>query len=95
MKRKKLARILNDFYDDALPTDHAWDTYLNFLKMYKSADEDTIEFMYGICNMTKNDMLRWRTRLAEKGFELTPNEIEQYILIAAIVMSLVEPDIQK
>ena len=32
MKRKKLARILNDFYDDALPTDHAWDTYLNFLK---------------------------------------------------------------
>jgi hypothetical protein len=21
MKRKKLARILNDFYDDALPTD--------------------------------------------------------------------------
>jgi hypothetical protein len=92
MKRKKLARILNDFYEDALPTDHAWDTYLNFLKMYKSADEDTVEFMYNICNMTKKDMLRWRTRLAEKGFELTPNEIEQYILIAALVMHLVEPD---
>ena len=55
--------------------------------------EDTIEFMYNICNMTKIDMLIWRNRLAEKGFELTPNEIEQYILIAAIVMSLIEPDI--
>ena len=60
--------------------------------MYKIADEATVEFMYNICNMTKKDMLRWRTRLAEKGFELTPNEIEQYILIAALVMHLVEPD---
>jgi hypothetical protein len=92
MKRKKLARILNDFYEDALPTDHAWDTYLNFLDLYKSGDEDTVEFMYDICSMSHKEMLRWRTRLAEKGFELTPNEIEQYILIAAIVMSLVKPD---
>ena len=93
MKRKKLARILNDFYDEKLKFLKDYNLHLNFQKMYKSADEDTIEFMYNICNMTKRDMLRWRTRLAEKGFELTPNEIEQYILIAAIVMSLIEPDL--
>ena len=62
MKRKKLSKILNDFYTDTI----------------------SIE-----------EMLGWRNELAERGFELTPNEVEQYILIIALVLHVTKPDIHK
>ena len=39
--------------------------------------------------MNKRDKLRWRTRLAELGFELTPNEVDQYLLILTLVLTSV------
>jgi len=91
MKRKKLSEILDAFYsDDAISIDTAWDIYLNFLKLYKSADEDTIQYMHKLSTMTTKEILGWRHEIAERGYELTPNEVEQYVLIIAIVLHLVK-----
>lgn len=95
MKRKKLSRILEDFYTDTICIDVAWGIYLNFLKLYKCADEDTIEYMYKLSIMTQKEILGWRNELAERGFELTPNEADQYILIVALVLHITKPDIHK
>ena len=36
MKRKKLSRILEDFYTDTICIDIAWGIYLNFIKLYNN-----------------------------------------------------------
>jgi hypothetical protein len=36
--------------------------------------------------MNKKQMLEWRTRLAEMGMELTPDQVEDYIFVLSLAI---------
>tara|TARA_R110000824_G_scaffold62141_1_gene164754 strand:+ start:4723 stop:4881 length:159 start_codon:yes stop_codon:yes gene_type:complete len=40
-----------------------------------------MEYMHGVISMGAEERLRLRSRIAEKGFELTPNQLDQYIFL--------------
>lgn len=87
MDKKLLFDLLDNAYEDAIDIDKAWNLYNNFDELCINGDFTTIIYVYKICMMNKRDRLLWRTRLAEQGFELTPNEVDQYLLILTIVLT--------
>ena len=87
MDKKLLFDLLDNAYEEAIDIDKAWSLYNNFDELCINGDLTTIIYVYKICMMGKRDRLLWRTRLAELGFELTPNEVDQYLLILTIVLT--------
>ena len=81
MKRREIFNLLEAFYNDTIESDSAWKTYQNFYDMYSSGDRLTVEYMYGVISMGTAERLRLRIRIAERGFELTPNQLDQYIFL--------------
>ena len=81
MKRQQIFNLLESFYNDTIESDNAWQTYQNFYDICSSGDQPTIEYMCGVVNMGIKERLMLRSRIAEKGFELTPNQLDQYIFL--------------
>jgi len=81
MEQEKLLTLLVIFYDNTIDLDRAWRAYNNFLSIFKDEDEATIDYMLNIVNMNHKQRLHLRNRMAERGYELTPNELDQYIFI--------------
>jgi hypothetical protein len=81
MKRHEIFNLLETFYNDTIESDSAWKTYRNFYAMCSGGDRPTIEYMYGVIRMGTEERLRLRSRIAERGFELTPNQLDQYIFL--------------
>jgi len=81
MERHEIFNLLETFYNDTIESDSAWKTYRNFYDMYSDGDRSTIEYMYGVVSMETEERLRLRSRIAERGFELTPNQLDQYIFL--------------
>ena len=89
MDKELLYDMLSSAYEDTIDINKAWSLYENFDELCVNGDFTTILYLYKICMMNKQDKLKWRTRLAELGFELTPNEVDQYVLILSIVLTSV------
>lgn len=87
MDKQLLFDLLDNAYEDAIDIEKAWSLYNNFDELCSSGDATTILYVYKICMMDKKGRLIWRTKLAELGFELTPNEVDQYLLILTIVLT--------
>ena len=81
MKRHQIFNLLETFYNDTIESDSAWRTYQNFYDMCSGSDQPTMEYMHGVISMGAEERLRLRSRIAEKGFELTPNQLDQYIFL--------------
>ena len=81
MKRHEIFNLLETFYNDTIESDSAWKTYQNFYNMYSGGDKPTVEYMYCVISMETEERLMLRSRIAEKGFELTPNQLDQYIFL--------------
>ena len=89
MDKELLYDLLSGSYEDTIDIDKAWRLYNNFDELCLNGDFITIIYLYKICMMNKRDKLLWRTRLAELGFELTPNEVDQYLLILTLALTSV------
>ena len=89
MDKEILYDMLSAAYDDTIDIDKAWSLYENFDELCINGDFSTILYLYKVCMMNSKEKLRWRTKLAELGFELPPNEVDQYLLILAIVLTSV------
>ena len=89
MDKELLHDLLTSSYEDTIDIEKAWNLYNNFDDLCVHGDFTTIIYMYKICTMSRQEKLRWRTRVAELGFELTPNEVDQYLLILTIVLTSV------
>ena len=89
MDKEILYDMLSAAYHDTIDIDKAWSLYENFDELCINGDFSTILYLYKVCMMNSKEKLRWRTKLAELGFELTPNEVDQYLLILAIVLTSV------
>ena len=89
MDKELLYDLLSGSYEDTIDIDKAWSLYKSFDDLCIEGDFTTIVYVYKICMMDNPEKLRWRTRLAELGFELTPNEVDQYLLILTLVLTSV------
>ena len=89
MDKEILYDMLSSAYDDTIDIDKAWSLYENFDELCINGDFSTILYLYKVCMMNSKEKLRWRTKLAALGFELTPNEVDQNLLILAIVLTSV------
>tara|TARA_R110000823_G_scaffold174884_2_gene307485 strand:- start:353 stop:631 length:279 start_codon:yes stop_codon:yes gene_type:complete len=86
MKHEDLLTLLVILYDNTIDFDKAWRTYNNFLAIFKDEDEATIDYLLNIVNMNYRQKLLLRNRIAERGYELTPNELDQYIFILLMAL---------
>ena len=86
MKHEDLLTLLVILYENTIDFDKAWRTYNNFLAIFKDEDEDTIDYLLNIVNMNYRQKLLLRNRIAERGYELTPNELDQYIFILLMAL---------
>lgn len=89
MDKELLHDLLSSSYEDNIDIEKAWTLYNNFDELCVSGDFTTIMYLYKICMMNKKDKLIWRNKLAELGFELTPTEVDQYLLILTLVLTSV------
>ena len=86
MEQEELLTLLVILYDNTIDFDKAWRTYNNFLAIFKDEDEATIDYLLNIVNMNYRQKLLLRNRIAERGYELTPNELDQYIFILLMAL---------
>jgi hypothetical protein len=86
MKQKEFNKLFYTYSKNQLEEDKAWDTYLKFYNICKNGDKDTIDYLEKIGSMNKKQMLEWRTRLAEMGMELTPDQVEDYIFVLSLAI---------
>ena len=86
MEQEELLTLLVILYENTIDFDKAWRTYNNFLAIFKDEDEATIDYLLNIVNMNYRQKLLLRNRIAERGYELTPNELDQYIFILLMAL---------
>ena len=81
MKRQQISELLESFYNDAIEPESAWQTYQNFYQICTDGDKDTMEYMYDVIQMDTTQRLALRHKIAARGFELTPSQLNQYIFL--------------
>ena len=60
------------------PIDDSWELWNEICAKPHDYPEDVVE---AILSMDTQERLIWRTELAEKGYEMTPMQVDQYIYI--------------
>jgi hypothetical protein len=91
MNKKDLLIILKTCYNDHLDIEAAWNCYCNLLQVCYESDQKTINYLHTLAKSKKPERLRLRNRIAEKGYELTPNELNQYLLMLALALAEINP----
>ena len=86
MKQKQFNKILYRHGKSDLDIEKAWKIYLKCLELFKNENRNTIKYLEDMGLMKEKEKLRWRNKLAESGIELTPDEIDDYILILSLAM---------
>ena len=86
MEEDGLYQILTSCYEDTLQSSTAWNVYQKVIRLCQEGDLYTITYLHQLCLMDKEEKLAWRTKIAERGFELTPNEVDQYMLIVGLAL---------
>tara|TARA_Y100001951_G_scaffold105115_1_gene119976 strand:- start:534 stop:830 length:297 start_codon:yes stop_codon:yes gene_type:complete len=81
MKRQQIYELLESLYADAIEPESAWQTYQNFYHICTDGDKDTMDYMYNVIDMSATQRLELRRKMAERGFELTPSQLNQYIFL--------------
>ena len=84
INKNSLKKMLNISYKDSMDEDLAWEAFSRFKKHIDNGDEETISYFLNIACLTETEILKLRTLLAEMGFELTPDQLSQYIYILTI-----------
>tara|TARA_R110002020_G_C16042166_1_gene753806 strand:- start:165 stop:452 length:288 start_codon:yes stop_codon:yes gene_type:complete len=86
MKQEKIFTLLEALYGETIERESAWRTYQNFLNICADEDNETMDYMLHVVNMNHKERLNLRNLIAEKGYELTPNELNQYIFLLLLAI---------
>ena len=68
----------------------AYETYVDLYKQIKSGSYFVITQMSRMSEMNKEERLHWRMCLAEEGIEMTPRQVDEYIVLLEIALSFTE-----
>jgi len=72
--------------NSATNMDDAYDTYLDLIKQM-SENDDAMDHMDQLISMSSDERLRWRMCLAEDGIEMTPSQVDEYIVILELAIA--------
>lgn len=86
MNNEKLINTVKSIYDWPISDEKIIEVYNNFKDIIKSGDEETVDFMESVIRFDKKQRIQYRNYLASIGYELRPNELDQYILLLIIAM---------
>jgi len=86
MEQEDLLTLLVILFDDSIDFDRAWRTYNNFVNIFEDEDPATVDYLLNVVNMNYQERLILRNRIAERGYELTPNELDQYVFILLMAL---------
>lgn len=86
MDNEKLINTVKSIYDWPISDEKIVEVYNNFKDIIKSGDEETVNFMEMLIKFDKKQRMQYRNYLASIGYELRPNELDQYILLLIIAM---------
>ena len=87
MQKTTLIQVLSSVYEPTIDEESAWAAYNNFIGLFLDEDPPTVEYLCTICELTQQERLLLRHKIAEEGFELTPNELNQYILLILVALA--------
>lgn len=90
MNKKELTKTIKSIYEWPLQQDRAWEIYNNFVDLLLSGDAGTEAYLKQIINFNKEQRQKYRNHLADKGFELRPDELSQYVLLIIIAFNEVK-----
>ena len=86
MDQTKLHSFLQETFSWPISSKKAWNTYENLLELFKSEDLCTTLYLCHIIELTSCQRKIWRNKLAESGFELRPDELNQIIFLLMLAM---------
>tara|TARA_Y100001973_G_scaffold70618_1_gene102994 strand:+ start:91 stop:390 length:300 start_codon:yes stop_codon:yes gene_type:complete len=86
MKQERIFKLLQALYIDTIKEESALKSYKNFLKICSDEDDTTLEYLLNVVSMTAKERLVLRNSIAERGYELTPNELDQYIFLLTLAI---------
>lgn len=87
MQKTTLIHVLSSVYEPTIDEEAAWAAYNNFIDLFLDEDPSTVDYLCTLCELTQRERLLLRCQIAEKGFELTPNELNQYILLILVALA--------
>ena len=80
MNRDEFEHIMNEAANDFgwwfTPMDDSWELWNEIVTKPEDYPEPVVN---ALLNMDKQDRLIWRTELAEKGYEMTPMQVDEYL----------------
>lgn len=86
MDKEKLLKTVKSIYDWPIEDDKIFEVYQNFKEIMRSGDKETISFFETVIKFDKKQRMKYRNHLASIGYELRPNELDQYILLIILAM---------
>jgi hypothetical protein len=72
--------------DSTTNLDDAYDTFLDLTKQIKET-EDACEYMERMSEMDEQERLHWRMCLADEGIEMTPLQVDEYIILLELAIA--------
>tara|TARA_R110000824_G_scaffold367086_2_gene556196 strand:+ start:219 stop:500 length:282 start_codon:yes stop_codon:yes gene_type:complete len=86
MKQKEINLLLSAIYEDPIESTNAWKSYSSFVLLFDESDQDLTDYLLHVVELNRRQRLDFRNKIAERGYELTPNQLNQYILLVMIAM---------
>ena len=87
----EIYKTLKLIYDWPLERGDSWKVYNNFKDLLSVGDDRTVEFFLELTRFDKSQRRQYRSHLSDLGFELRPDELDQYILLIMLaIMEVVE-----
>jgi hypothetical protein len=85
MNKKTFKETILTMWDD-IDVSEAWTAYLESMDTIEFGTDRDIEVLEMLLTLDEGQRLLWRTALAEKGFEMTPLQVDQYISIVKLAL---------
>ncbi|MQF98557.1 MAG: hypothetical protein FI729_03380 [SAR202 cluster bacterium] len=65
----------------------AYETFVDLVTQLKSGDDFALAQMVRMSTMTLKEKLRWRMHLAEEGIEMTPRQVDEYVVLLELAIN--------
>ena len=88
MNKIEFTKALSVMTDSLTKTDveDAWDTYQDLVEQLSESEGIAGDQMAQLTEMNTKERLYWRTCLSEEGVELTPSQVDDYLMIVELAL---------
>tara|TARA_Y100000996_G_C22209219_1_gene514684 strand:- start:36 stop:320 length:285 start_codon:yes stop_codon:yes gene_type:complete len=88
MNKKEFISVMQELWGSDIDIGEAWDTYGETCVAIDDNDLEAIRALEGIAILDHEERLRWRMLMAEKGIEMTPIQVDQYVSIIELALGI-------